>query len=152
MCASWPQACITPGFFETQQRGYCRFVGLSCTGSASQSARSSTQGPAPLSPSTPITPPSGTMWMPSPSASSAETMYPSVCVSCPESSGCSCSQRLSAIICCSNGRSMSIVVINASLGKRQGCRPETRLRDSIPQTPFFASRGIKRQRKAQQGV
>ena len=37
MCASWPQACITPGFFETQQRGYCRFVGLSCTGSASQS-------------------------------------------------------------------------------------------------------------------
>ena len=32
--------------------------------------------------------------------------------------------------------------MNPPLGERQGCRPDTRLRDFIPQTPFFASRRL----------
>ena len=39
-----------------------------------------------------------------------------------------------------SGGCLILADVRFALGLRQGGRPETRLRDFIPQTPFFASR------------
>lgn len=112
-CASWPHACMTPGACEIKGQSP-----VSCRGSASMSARSRMQGPAPppprMSATTPVRPqPSTTSLTPGIARSSAATRAAVSC-SAKDSSGCAWKWRRNDTIHASMATTSGTRVVGAS--------------------------------------